>query len=133
VSASAIKALYDAMDSMDLAALAAAFSDDVVAVEPSSLPWGGTTTSRDAYFEKVFGYIMQRASFRLETSEVFGDGDRLAGHYTATLTANGSGETLLFNQAELYEVRDGAITKVEVFQSETHLLNEFFGRNGPAS
>jgi hypothetical protein len=25
--------------------------------------------------------------------EVFGDGDRLAGHFTMTLTAHGSGET----------------------------------------
>jgi len=53
------------------------------------------------------------------SSEVFGDGDRLAGHFTATFTAHGSGETFLLDQTELYEVTDGAISKVEVFQRDT--------------
>jgi ketosteroid isomerase-like protein len=118
---------------MDPVALAASFSEDVVVVEPPSLPYGGTNTSRDAFFEKVLGYTSQRASFRVETSEVFGDGDRLAGHFTATFTANGSGETILMDQTEIYEVTDGAITNVEVFQHDTHALIEFFHRNGPAS
>jgi hypothetical protein len=96
------------------------------------LPYGGTTTSRDEFFEKVNAYTNQRASFRLETTEVFGDGDRLAGHFTATFTAHGSGETFLLDQAELYEVTGGAISKVEVFQRDTPSLIEFFDRNQPA-
>jgi ketosteroid isomerase-like protein len=133
MSASTIKVLYDAMGSVDLEAMTGAFSADVVAVEPSSLPYGGTTTSRDALFEKVFGYLLQRASFQLESSEVFGDGDRLAGHFTATLTAHGSGESMAMSQTELYEVTDGVISRVEVFQSEVPALNEFFTRNKPTS
>lgn len=133
MSASVVQAFYDAMRSMDPAALAASFSADLVVIEPPSLPYGGTTTSRDAFFEKVLGYTSQRASFRVETSEVFGDGDRLAGHFTATFTANGSGETVVLNQTEIYEVTDGVITKVEVFHHDTHALIEFFKRNGPAS
>jgi ketosteroid isomerase-like protein len=133
MSASVVQSFYKAMRSMDPAALAASFSDDVIVVEPPSLPYGGTTTSRDAFFEKVLGYTSQRASFVVETSEVFGDADRLAGHFTATFTANGSGETILVNQLELYEVTDGVITKVEVFQHNTPALIEFFDRNGPAS
>ena len=76
MSASVIQAFYDAMRSMDPAALAASFTDDVVIAEPPSLPYGGTTTSRAAFFETVNGYTSQRASFRLETSEVLGDGER---------------------------------------------------------
>jgi hypothetical protein len=64
---------------------------------------------------------------------VFGDGDRLAGHFTATWTAHGSGETFLLNQAELYEVANGAISRVEVFQDDTPGLIELFARNAPAS
>ena len=67
------------------------------------------------------------------SSEVFGDGDRLTGHITATFTAHGSGETFLLNQIELYEVRDGAISKIEVFQHDTPALIDFFDKNGPAS
>ena len=63
---------------------------------------------------------------------MFGDGDRLAGHFTATFTAHGSGETFLLDQTELYEVTDGAISKVEVFQRDTPGLIEFFARNGPS-
>ena len=63
----------------------------------------------------------------------FGDGDRLTGHITATFTARGSGETFLLNQLELYEVRDGAISKIEVFQHDTPALIDFFDKNGPAS
>jgi hypothetical protein len=118
---------------MDPAAFAAPFSDEVVVVEPSSLRYGGTTTGRDAFFEKVLGYVNQRASFRLETAEVIGDGDRCAVHLTGTLTAHGSGETFLLNQAELYEVTDGAISKVEVFQHDTSGLIEFFDGNRPPS
>jgi hypothetical protein len=133
VSAKVVQAFYDAMRSMDLAAIAASFSDDIVAIEPPSLPYGGTTTSREAFFEKVFGYTDQRASFRVETGEVLGDGNRLAGHFTATFTARGSGETFLLDQAELYEVTNGAISKIEVFQRDTPGLIEFFNRNRPAS
>ena len=133
MSASVVQALFDALRSMDPAALAAPLSDEVVVVEPSSLPYGGTTTSRDAFFEKVLGYVNQRASFRLETGEVFGDGERLAGRFTGTLTAHGNGETFLLNQAELYEVTDGVISKVEVFQHDTPGLIEFFDRNRPTT
>ena len=79
------------------------------------------------------GYTSQRASFRVETSEVFGDGDRLAGHFTATFTAHGSGETAVLDQTEVYEVTDRVISKVEVFQHDTPALIEFFDRNGPTS
>jgi hypothetical protein len=133
MSAAVVQFFHDAMRSMDPAALAASFTDDVVIVQPPALPYGGTTTSRGAFFEKVFGYTSQRASFRIETSEVFGDGERLAGHFTATWTALGSGETFLYDQAELYEVRDGAISRVEVFQHDTPGWIEFLDRNGPAS
>lgn len=133
MSASVIHAFYDAMRSTDPAAPAASFSEDVVVVEPPSLPYGGTTTSRDAFFEKVFGYTSRRASFRVETSEVFGDGARLAGHFTATFTANVSGETVVVEQTEIYEVADGVITRIEVFQHDTPALVEFFQRNGAAS
>jgi hypothetical protein len=103
-----------------------------VVVEPPALPYGGTTTSRDEFFGKVLGYTEPRASFRIETSEVFGSGARVAGHFTATFTAHGSGETFLLDQAELYEVADGVITKVEVFQRDTPGLIAFLERNGPA-
>ena len=133
MSASVVQFFYDAMRSMDPAALAASFRDNVVVIEPPPLPYGGTTTSRDEFFEKVLGYTDRRSTFRLVSSEVFGDGDRLAGHFTATFTAHGSGETFLLDQTELYEVTDGAISKVEVFQRDTPGLIEFFARNGPMS
>jgi ketosteroid isomerase-like protein len=133
VSASVVQAFHDAMRSQDQAALDATLSDNIVIVQPQSLPYGGTTTSRNEFYERVYGYGSQRASFHLQTSEVFGDGDRLAGHFTATWTAHGSGETFLLNQAELYEVANGAISKVEVFQDDTPGLIEFFARNAPAS
>ena len=56
MSASVIQFFYDAMMSMDPAALAASFCDDIVVVEPPSLPYGGMTTSRDEFFQKVVGY-----------------------------------------------------------------------------
>jgi ketosteroid isomerase-like protein len=131
MSTQVVQKMYAAMKAMDLTALAASFADDVVAVEPSALPYGGTTTSRDALFGTVFGYLMQRVAFQLDSSEVFGDGLKIAGHFTATMTAIGSGEVLALNQVEIYQVRDGLITHVEVFQNETPALIEFFERNGP--
>jgi hypothetical protein len=81
----------------------------------------------------VVGYTDQRASFPIETSVVFGDGDRLAGHFTDTFTAHGSGETFMWDQTKLYEVANGVITRVEVFQDDTAALIEFLDRNWPAS
>ena len=133
MSASVVHAFHDAMRSMDLAAVDATLSADVVVVQPRALPYGGTTTSRTEFYQRVFGYGSERATFRLETSDVFGDGDRLAGHFTATWTALGSGEEFLLSQAELYEVTGGVITKVEVFQDDTAGLIEFFARNPPSS
>ena len=131
MSASVIQSMYAAMKSVDLPALSAAFSEDVVAIEPAGLAYGGTRTSRNALFEDVFGYLLQRVSFKLESSEVFGSGDRLAGHFTATLTGLSSGETISLDQVELYEVANGVIIKVEVFQNNTPELIAFFDRNGP--
>lgn len=132
-SASVVQAFHDAMKSMDPVALVASLAEDLVVVEPPSLPYGGTTKSRDEFFERVVGYTDARASFRFETSEVFGDGDRLAGHFTAAFTAHGSGETFLLDQTELYEVANGVITRVEVFQHDTTGLIEFLDRNGPST
>jgi ketosteroid isomerase-like protein len=133
MSASVIQSFYDAMRSMDPAALAASLCDDVVVVEPPSLPYGGTTTSREEFFRKVVGYTDQRSVFRLVSSEVFGDGGRLTGHIVATFTAHGSAETFLLDQIELYEVRGGAISRIEVFQHDTPALISFFDKNGPTS
>ena len=134
MSVSVVRSFYDAMRSMDPAALAAALSDDVVIVEPPSLPYGGTTTSRDEFFAKVLGYTSQRASFQVNTSQVFGgDGARAAGQFTATFTAHGSGETVVMDQSEVYEVKDGAISRVQVYQADTQALIDFFSRNAPVS
>ena len=133
MSASVVRAFHDAMRSTDQAGIDATLSEDVVIVQPRALPYGGTTTSRAEFYERVFGYGNERATFRLRTSEVFGDGDRLAGHFTATWTGRGSGETFLLSQAELYEVTDGVITRVEVFQDDTAGLTEFFARNAPTA
>ena len=133
MSASVVKASFDALTSTDPAALGATLSDEIVVVEPSSLPYGGTTPSCDASFEKVLANVNQRAWFRLDTAEVFGDGDRLAGHSTGTLTVHGSREPFFLNQAGLYDVTHGAISKVEVFQHDAPGLIEFFDRNRPAS
>ena len=61
MSASVVKAFHDAMKSMDTAALVASLADDLVVVEPPSLPYGGTTTSRDELFGMVVGYTELRA------------------------------------------------------------------------
>jgi hypothetical protein len=130
MSAVVVEALYDAIRSMDQASIAASFSDDLVVIEPPSLPFGGATSGRDEFLEKIVGYILDRASMQLETSEVFGDGQRVVGHFTAKLTAHGSGETFLLNQIELYEVTDSVISRAEIFQYDTPGVIEFFDRNG---
>ncbi len=117
MSVSVPQAFYDTMKSMDPAELVESLSDDVVIVGPSSFIYGGTTTTHDAFFEKVLACTNRRAPFRIETSEVFGDGERLAGHFTATFAAHGSRETFLL-KAELYAVTNGAISKEEVFQHD---------------
>ena len=38
----------------------------------------------------------------------------------------------MLDQTELYQVTDGAISKVEVFQHDTPTLIEFFAKNDPA-
>lgn len=133
MSASVVQEFYAAMKTMDMSAILGVLDEEVVIVEPPALPYGGTTRTRDEFFDKVFGYTNSRASFGVDTSEVFGDGDQVAGHFSATFTAHGSGETFVLNQAELYEVTDGKITRVEIFQHNTRELIEFLERNGPVS
>jgi uncharacterized protein len=133
MSASVIQRFYDAMRSMDPVELAASFADDVVIEEPRSLPFGGTTTSRDEFYKKVVGYYAEWATFQIQTSEVLGDGDRLAGHFTATYTAHATGDTVSAHYAELYEVRDGAISRVTTFVHDLPELIDFFARNEPTS
>ncbi len=133
MGASVVKAFHDAMKTMDMAAILTILADDLIVVEPASLPYGGTTSTRKEFFDKVFSYTNERASFRVDASEVFGDGNRLAGHFTARFTAHRSGETFVLNQTELYDVTAGVISKVEVFQYNTNELIEFLDRNQPVT
>jgi hypothetical protein len=78
--------------------------------------------------------LMQfRPRIRIETPEVLGDGDRLAGHFTATLLAHGSGDTHLSNQARAVRGDGRRDQEAEVFQHHTPGPIEFFDRNGPTS
>ncbi|MFF3114542.1 nuclear transport factor 2 family protein [Kitasatospora sp. NPDC057904] len=132
MSASVIQFFYEAMKSQDPAALAASLADDVVITEPSALPYGGTTTSRDEFFQKVPGWLNQFSTWQFVEGEIFGDGERLAGLWSAVFTAHASGETIRYQQFERYEVRGHAISKVDVYQSDTQGLIDFFKKNGPA-
>lgn len=129
-SVSVVRALYAALSAGDVPGVVARLHPDVVVDEPPQLPWGGVTRGRDAYVAQILGGLSRAANITITNSRVFkGEGGRVVGQLTGTLTARTSGEVYPVTFVELHEVRAGTVRRMDIYVKDPTGLAAFIARS----
>jgi ketosteroid isomerase-like protein len=108
----------------DLEGAIALLHPDVVVREPPGLPYGGEYRGRDA-FRELTGHLMALAPVPL-AFDYFDAGDVVAARLSARFTA-ASGRSAEVEIVDLFWVRDGLITKTEVFIDDPAAIAALLG------
>ena len=107
-----------ALSAGDVDAVIALVTDDFHNEHTSTL--GSSSTGRDAYRQRLPGFLAQFAALQYEVIDVITEGDRVAARYR--LTANFDGHPLDIPGVMLFELRDGLIARrTDVWDSLTFL------------
>jgi steroid delta-isomerase-like uncharacterized protein len=107
-----------ALSAGDVDAVIALVADDFHNEHTSTL--GSGSTGRDAYRQRLPGFLAQFAALQYEVIDVIAEDDRVAARYR--LTANFDGHPLDIPGVMLFELRDGLIARrTDVWDSLTFL------------
>jgi ketosteroid isomerase-like protein len=98
------------------------FDDDLVLIEPASLPHGGRHEGIGA-FRNVQSAMRELWDQTIEGAEYWlcGD-DRAALRIVIRWTARATGRSVTMPMIDLFRFRDGKVVEIEVFLQDTHLL-----------
>lgn len=97
--------------------------DDIVFSEAGSLPFGGEYQGKDG-FKRLLHAVGR--DFRIDLDEpVIGDaGTFVVARVLGRVTSRATGRAMDMQVVDLYEVRDGRITRVDVFYKDPQALTE---------
>jgi ketosteroid isomerase-like protein len=108
------------------------FADDIVLVEPESLPHGGTHRGLDA-FHAVQAGMRELWEQRIEATEYWQCAPGLfALRIVIRWTARATGRAVLLPMIDLIRIRRGQITQVEAFLHDTKALLDTLGGSSRA-
>ena len=100
------------------------FADDVVLIEPASLPHGGRHEGLEA-FDAVQAGMRALWEQRIEAAEYWPCGpDRVALRIVIRWTAHATGRSVVLPMIDLMTFRHGHIAEIEVFLHDTAALLE---------
>ena len=110
-----VRAVYDAFDRGDLAAIMALVAPGVTVQQSPAVPWGGTYTGHEG-LGRFLAALTGHLDSRPEIERLFADGDGhvvQVGRTRGTVRATGAG----FDVAEvhLWTVRDGLVQRFEAY------------------
>ena len=106
-----IAAMYAAAQQGDLQGFFAAMAPDVVVVEPSFLPYGGTYRGIEG-LQTLMGEVTQILDMgALKVKRVIADGDHVLGFITVPIVGTDSEVELL----EYSIMRDGKVSEIRLF------------------
>ena len=124
-SAAIVGSFYDALGRGDVEAVARLCTPEITVHVPGASPLAGLYSGRDA----ALGFLgkMQAAAagtYRAELRGLFTNGDRVVAVHRGT-AARGE-KTLDVDAGLLFEVADGAVAAISVFQSQQDEWDDFF-------
>jgi ketosteroid isomerase-like protein len=128
-SAETVKAMFDAISREDMAGLLSLFHDDIVIVEPESLPCGGTFNGPEAFRKGVLMVMGRKFRVRVLRCAVIGEGETVAASADLEFTSRASGRALVMPYVELHTIAGGKARRIEVYPQDTHRLVEFWRQN----
>jgi ketosteroid isomerase-like protein len=120
------------MAAMDLATVTGLVADDVVVGEPASLPYGGIFEGRDAFVGELLPAIVTDFDLEVGDVTVYAGGDRAAAQMDITFIAKRSGARVTMPYVEVYTVRDGLVTRIDVHPQDAGVLGDFLRCEGSA-
>lgn len=117
--------MFDAVGNADLGAMARLLHEDIVVVEPESLPYGGVYRGRDAFLRELLPAMLGGFELAVEDVRLIDGGERVAGQLTVVLTSRERGDVLRMPYVEVYEFGGGLICSIEVYPQDTATLAAF--------
>lgn len=117
----AVRALFEAFDTMDVATIQASMAEDV--------KWhmiGGQTVVGLAALAEMMS--ASEADFRIETEvhDIVGNDEHVIALVNATAIAGD--QTLSYRTAEIAHVKNGKVTERWAFSDDTEAINRFFSQ-----
>ena len=121
-----IQSVYDAFAHGDMAAVAAAYTDDVVQHFPGHGQFGGDYTGKGAVFG-WYGRIFEVSggTFWIKPQSVVADDERGIAYNNVGAEVNGQRRE--WTNVEVYKLADGKITDIWTMPLDHYIVNEFWG------
>jgi uncharacterized protein len=128
-SEAVVRGMIDAVSAGNIDGMLSRMAPSVEVVEPDSLAYGGAHRGVDAFVKDVIGVMFAKAEFGASNHKYLSAGDTVAVSMLATITSRKTGKVLQMPYMELYTVRDGLVTRIEVYPQDTKTLVEFWDAN----
>ena len=105
----------------DLAGTLELIHPEMVLNEGDSLPWGGDHRGRDGFTQLVTS-IAGKYDLKVESCDIADAGDLVVCRMLVNFVNRTTGRTVTMPVAELYEIRDGLIWRVDVYYKDTQAI-----------
>lgn len=125
-AAAAVETFLGDVKAGNLEGALALLDPGVVVDEPASLPFGGLHHGPDGFVGGLITVLVRMADFTVERFAVLDAGDTAVARLDVCFSDRASGRTLSTRLTEIYEVREGLITSIDVFYKDTKEFLEFF-------
>ena len=110
---------YNFLNAGDVDRARSLLHDDVVAVQPPSVPYGGTFIGPDAVMAAGASVRSFYEFSSYDMHYIVGDNTNAVAHMTVGVTAIPTGKQFTFSAAECFEVREGKIVKILIHHFDT--------------
>jgi ketosteroid isomerase-like protein len=101
----------------DLATCQTLVTDDLIFSEAPSLPFGGDYDGPDG-LTQLLAALTRDFSLRLEEPRISAAGDQVLVRVNGTIRARTTGATMPLEALDLYTLRDGLISRVDVYYKD---------------
>jgi ketosteroid isomerase-like protein len=102
------------------------FAEEIVIREAATLPYGGDWSGTEG-LRGLMDTIASVAKLSVSDVEVFDAGDgHVITRQTANFTIEATGASLSVPMVEVYELREGQITVIDVYYKDTQAMNDLF-------
>jgi uncharacterized protein len=98
-------------------------ADDIVFAEAASLPFGGDWVGKDG-FKALLKAVARDFDVRLDPAAVDAAGEAVLARMYGTFTSRKTGRAMPMQVLDLYTVRDGLVTRVDVYYKDSRALWE---------
>lgn len=117
---------FDALAAGDFDRMMAVARPDIVVREAENLPYAGDIVGVDAIRTELLGKILAMSELAVKDRSVVQAGDRVLVSMIGEFTSRATGRTVAMPMIEIYSIRDGRISEVDVYYKDTTKMSVLF-------